>query len=145
MALCALRAAMVLSRNCCADFCRPLAKKVMSHSRDGPGVADRRCISHGGVESPPSVTLPHPKKVPDFQQPLLCLLCHCYGDMHFHEAPKLSSTPVRVFQSRSTIATVYSLMLGTDKVPQRNFVTKILPNVRVNFLARFSQNPGFTG
>ena len=29
----------VLSRNFCADFGRPLTKKVMSSSRDGPGVA----------------------------------------------------------------------------------------------------------
>ena len=36
--LCALRAATVLSRNCCADFGRPLAEQVMSHSRDGPDV-----------------------------------------------------------------------------------------------------------
>ena len=36
--LCALRAATVLSQKCCADFGRPLAKKVMSRSRDGPGV-----------------------------------------------------------------------------------------------------------
>ena len=36
--LCALRAATVLSRDCRADFGRPLTKKVMSHSRDGPGV-----------------------------------------------------------------------------------------------------------
>ena len=36
--LCALRAATVLSRNCCADFGRPLTKKVLLHSRDRPGV-----------------------------------------------------------------------------------------------------------
>ena len=36
--LCALRAATVMSRSRCADFGRPLTKKVMSHSRDGPGV-----------------------------------------------------------------------------------------------------------
>ena len=36
--LCTLRAATVLSRDCRADFGRPLPKKVMSHSRDGPGV-----------------------------------------------------------------------------------------------------------
>ena len=36
--LCSMRATTVLSRNCCADFGRPLARKVMSHSRDGPGV-----------------------------------------------------------------------------------------------------------
>ena len=35
---CALCAATVLSRDRCADFGRPLTKKVMSHSRDGPGV-----------------------------------------------------------------------------------------------------------
>ena len=34
-------------------------------------------------------------------------------------------------------------MLGTGKVPQRNSVTKILPNVRVNFLVRFASNPLF--
>ena len=34
----ALHAATVLSRNCCADFGRPLAKKVMLNSHDGPGV-----------------------------------------------------------------------------------------------------------
>ena len=28
--------------------------------------------------------------------------------------------------------------LGTEKVPQKNCVTKILPNVRVNFLVRFA-------
>ena len=36
--LCTLRAATALSRDCRADFGRPLTKKVMSHSRDGPGV-----------------------------------------------------------------------------------------------------------
>ena len=36
--LCTLRAATVLSRDCRADFGRPLTKKAMSHSRDGPGV-----------------------------------------------------------------------------------------------------------
>ena len=36
--LCTLRAATVLSRDCRADFGRPLTKKVVSHSRDGPGV-----------------------------------------------------------------------------------------------------------
>ena len=33
--------------------------------------------------------------------------------------------------------------LGTEKVPQRNFVTKILPNVRVNFLVRIASKPLF--
>ena len=36
--LCTLRTATVLSRDCHADFGRPLTKKVMAHSRDGPGV-----------------------------------------------------------------------------------------------------------
>ena len=40
--LCTLRAATVLSCNCCEDFGRPLTEKVMSHSRDGPG-AQRNC------------------------------------------------------------------------------------------------------
>ena len=35
--LCTLRAATVLSRDCRVGFGRPLTKKVMSHSRDGPG------------------------------------------------------------------------------------------------------------
>ena len=38
MTLCTLRAATVPSRDCRADFGRPLTKKEMSHSRDGPGV-----------------------------------------------------------------------------------------------------------
>ena len=38
MTLCTLRVTTVLSRDCRADFGRPLTKKVMSHSRDGPGV-----------------------------------------------------------------------------------------------------------
>ena len=33
--------------------------------------------------------------------------------------------------------------LGTEKVPQRNCVTKILPNVRVNFLVQFAPKPLF--
>ena len=33
--------------------------------------------------------------------------------------------------------------LGTEKVPQRNCVTKNLPNVRVNFLVRFASKPLF--
>ena len=33
--------------------------------------------------------------------------------------------------------------LGTEKVPQRTFATKILPNIRVNFLVRFASNPLF--
>ena len=36
--LCTLRVATVLSRNCRADFGRPLTGKVTSHLRDGPGV-----------------------------------------------------------------------------------------------------------
>ena len=32
---------------------------------------------------------------------------------------------------------------GTEKVPQRNCVTKILPNVRVNFLVQFASKPLF--
>ena len=60
--LCSLRAAAVLSRNCCADFARPLAKKVMSHSRDGPGVtapSQTNIIPLTAVwNPPPSVTPP---------------------------------------------------------------------------------------
>ena len=36
-----------------------------------------------------------------------------------------------------------ALQLGTEKVPQRNCVTKTLPNVRVNFLVRFASKPLF--
>ena len=32
---------------------------------------------------------------------------------------------------------------GTKKVPQRNYVTKIVPNFWVNFLVRFASNPLF--
>ena len=33
--------------------------------------------------------------------------------------------------------------IGTEKVPQRNFVTKILPNIGVNFLVRSASKPLF--
>ena len=37
----------------------------------------------------------------------------------------------------------WALSWGAEKVPQRNCVTKILPNVRVNFLVRFASKPLF--
>ena len=54
-------------RNCCADFGRPLTKKVMMHSRDGLGVTARlqtNIVSLMAVWIPPSLPLP-PLKVPD--------------------------------------------------------------------------------
>ena len=60
--LCTLRAATVLSRDCRADFGRPLTKKVMSHSRDGPGVtapSRTNIVPLTRVwNTPPSVTPP---------------------------------------------------------------------------------------
>ena len=56
--LCTQRAATVLSRDCRVDFGRPLTKKVMSHSRDGPGArhpcAQTLYLSPGcGIPPPP--------------------------------------------------------------------------------------------
>ena len=54
--LCTLRAATVLSRDCRADFGRPSTKKVMSHSRDGPGVtapSRTNIVPLTGVWNPP--------------------------------------------------------------------------------------------
>ena len=48
--LCALRAATLLSRNCCADFGRPLTKKVMSHSLLLPGFLLRQGDPKGFVQ-----------------------------------------------------------------------------------------------
>ena len=53
----------VLSRDCRADFGRPLTKRVMSLAlawRSGchSTTADKHCTSHRGVEYPPSVTPP---------------------------------------------------------------------------------------
>ena len=66
--LCALRTATVLSRDCRADFGRPLTKKVMSHSRDGPGVTAplrTNSVPLTGVLNPPlSVSHPPLKKSP---------------------------------------------------------------------------------
>ena len=60
--LCTLRAATVLSRDCRADFGRRLTKKVMSHSRDCPGVtapSRTNIVPLTGVgNTPPSVTPP---------------------------------------------------------------------------------------
>ena len=59
-----LRAATVLSRDCRADFGRPLTKRVMSHSRDGPRVTAPLRTNivprTGGVESPPFRSPPPP-------------------------------------------------------------------------------------
>ena len=68
MTLCTLRTATVLSRDCRADFGRPLTKKVMSHLRDGPGVtapSRTNIVPLTRVwNPPPSVTPPPPKKCP---------------------------------------------------------------------------------
>ena len=64
--LCTLRAATVLSRDCRADFGRPLTKKVMSHSRDGPGVtapSRTNIVPLTGVWNPPLSV--NPLKVPE--------------------------------------------------------------------------------
>ena len=66
--LCTLRTATVLSHDCRADFGRPLTKKVMSHSRDGPGVTAplrTNIVPLTGVWIPP-LPLPPFRKVPDF-------------------------------------------------------------------------------
>ena len=57
--LCTLRTATVLSRNCCADFGCPLTMKIMSRSRDGPGVTTplpKKSVPLTGVWNPP---VPH--------------------------------------------------------------------------------------
>ena len=60
--LCTLCAATVLSRDCCAGCGRPLTKKVMSHSPDGPGVTVPLRTNivplTGAWNPPPSVTPP---------------------------------------------------------------------------------------
>ena len=56
-----LCAATVLSRNCCADFGRPLAKKVMSHSRDGlvfTAPLPKNIVPLTGVWNPPPSVAP---------------------------------------------------------------------------------------
>ena len=68
MTLCTLRAATVLSRDCRADFGRRLTKKVMSHSRDGPGVtapSRTNIVPLTGVWNPP-LPLPPLKTSPMF-------------------------------------------------------------------------------
>ena len=50
MTLSTLRGATVLSRDCCADFGRPLTKSGCHKT-----IADKHFASHGGVESPLSV------------------------------------------------------------------------------------------
>ena len=63
MTPCTLCATTVLSRDCRADFGRPLTKKVMSHLRDGPGVTCGQILylSPGGWNPPPQ-PLPPPLK-----------------------------------------------------------------------------------
>ena len=66
--LCTLRDATVLSCDCRADFGRPLSKKVMSHSRDGPGVTAplrTNIVPLTGVWNPPPSVTP-PSKSPRY-------------------------------------------------------------------------------
>ena len=64
--LCTLRAATVLSRNCCAEFGRPLTKKDVAFvttnvSRDGPGVTaplPKSIVPLTGVWNPPLLSPP---------------------------------------------------------------------------------------
>ena len=65
VALCTLRAATVLSRDCRADFGRPITKVVMSHLRDGPGVTaplQRTLYLSPGCGIPPLRLPPPPLK-----------------------------------------------------------------------------------
>ena len=67
MTLCTLRAATILSRDCRADFGRPLTKVMMSHLRDGPGVtapSRTNIVPLTGVWNPPPLPLPPPLKSP---------------------------------------------------------------------------------
>ena len=71
VALCTLRAATVLSRDCRADFGRSLTKQVMSHSRDGRGVTAplrTNIVPLTGVWNPPPLPLP-PLKGPQLEVP----------------------------------------------------------------------------
>ena len=46
--------------NCCADFGRPLTKKVMSHSRDGTGITaplQKEIVPPTAVWNPPSLRI----------------------------------------------------------------------------------------
>ena len=66
--LCTLRAATVPSRDCRADCGRPLTKKVLSHSRDGPGATAplrTHIVPLTAVgDPPPPLPLPPPLRSP---------------------------------------------------------------------------------
>ena len=75
--LCARRATTVLSRNCCADFGRPLTTKVLSHSRDSLGVTaplqtNIVPLTMMWNPPPPPSGTPSPSNFPD-------LACHHSG------------------------------------------------------------------
>ena len=66
VALCTLRATTVLSRNCCTDFGCPSTKKVVSHSRDDPGVTaplQTNIVPLTAVWKDPPFRYPRPFKV----------------------------------------------------------------------------------
>ena len=64
--LCALPAATVLSRNCCADFGRSLTKKVVLYLRDGPGVT---APLQTNIAPLTAVSNPPPFRYPPFERP----------------------------------------------------------------------------
>ena len=82
--LCALHSATALSRNCGADFGRPLAKKVMSHSRDSPGVtAPSRtntvpftAVWNTSAGSKPTTEFAQPRLSSEGAQIWVCLFLH---------------------------------------------------------------------
>ena len=120
MTLCTLRAATVLSRDCRADFGRPLTKKVTSHSRDGPGVTAplrTNIVPLTGVWNPPPLPLPPLKKSPIKYCSLALFNVH-------------SSTPTPVFlTSREEAQTMVREKLGPKPRPPQ---TLYLPKKRRN-------------
>ena len=107
--VCTLRAATVLSRDCRADFGRRLTKKVMSHSRDSPGVtapSRTNIVPLTGVWNPPSVTLP--LRSPRSKQIYILLFLGFPGIRHFQalsailrEQNQTLSGKIRHFQAFS--------------------------------------------
>ena len=52
------------------------------------------------------------------------------------------ASPFRLHTSELLALFPHTHFLGTEKVPQRNCVTKILPNIRVSFMVRFASKLG---
>ena len=153
--LCTLRAAIVLSRDCRADFGRPLPKKVMSHSRDGPGVtapSRKDIVPLTGVWNPPPLPSPPLEKSPTnlrfllFPADLRSKICSFLRPPNFGSVPT-TPDPNTIFCLCKSIAIemggvsrYFSKVLGSGvDLTLPKICTRVVPEVQGDEILNFGR------